>query len=884
MAQESPAFAQAALPVFVQALGDPNQEIRLAAFGHALDLGMDRTALGTEAIGIGPADLAVKGLELLAAGGGDDVLRDVMMTRLDGVAMEAAKLLLLRRGLLSVAGDALDSANDDVRAQAVRWLADEAEKDEQAKARLRKALTSRYRKTREAAALVLAGKKDLAAFEALAAILKASDKPQRQSQIANALLNLGDPRAAGVLLDRVEVDPAGTAATDVLLIGAGKARDEASAPRLLKFLDDPKVRPHAVQALRELAGDLQPIEDAEELEVDRSWEQKQHPRLDGVLAQLLEKAFLLGDIRTLEQLIPGARWAKSGAVDGPLSPLAMHPKESLRRSAVEAIGWRLRKRGGPAEPLLRALQHKDPETQFLAAEALARVGRKEGLSVLLATLDYVDSLDFRERAVGALGELADERALDTLLRLAGEDGHALQEAAAGAIGHMGKSSKSEEVFRLLERLANRTDDVGDQAIQGLRWFGTRDAWAIIRRKAADSGATNRNKAIEMLGHDQDPASRDLLLKGLVEEYDNYELETFYTAARRHFGPDSLEPDYALLRNPEADSTYEAKDQAMERIGKRGDPVRLLEVHAAVSDPEIQQQLTHFLINQARISAPALLQALGGQNIATAALAARLLVRQGEAKAVEKPFETALLAWRKRWDEERKRVLAGRNEEDLDKLTSGLRALVWAGGRLGIARDELIAMAHALPTDLKYRPVRVQAVLSLGETMTPDVRKALEGLLVEDDPEGRAVAADLLGRAKDGAGPKAAEQVLSDRSAFRRLIKAKPEAGDPFLASAVGTAAQQPLVLPILIARREVKRLAELAKDRKQPEAIRLGAVEGLGAIATPEAETALRAATDEKDDDDVRRAVGRAIKRARRIRVGTKAKKTATTPSREATA
>ena len=49
-------------------------------------------------------------------------------------------------------------------------------------------------------------------------------------------------------------------------------------------------------------------------------------------------------------------------------------------AAVEAVGWRLRKRGGPAEPLLKALKHRDPVTQFLAAEGLGRGGRDEGLS------------------------------------------------------------------------------------------------------------------------------------------------------------------------------------------------------------------------------------------------------------------------------------------------------------------------------------------------------------------------------------------------------------------------------------------------------------------------------------------------------------------------
>src|SRR5439155_27349138 len=127
-----------------------------------------------------------------------------------------------------------------------------------------------------------------------------------------------------------------------------------------------------------------------------------------------------------------------------------------RRYTVEALGWRLRKRQGPAEPLLKALQHKDSTTQLLAAEGLAYAGRREGVSTSLAAVEFLTDLGMRMRAVLALGELADECALETLLRLAGEDGHALQEVAAEAIGHLGRSSKAEEIFQLLERHARRT--------------------------------------------------------------------------------------------------------------------------------------------------------------------------------------------------------------------------------------------------------------------------------------------------------------------------------------------------------------------------------------------------------------------------------------------
>src|SRR5262249_49188118 len=189
------------------------------------------------------------------------------------------------------------------------------------------------------------------------------------------------------------------------------------------------------------------------------------------------------DAKLQARLIPGARWSRGKAVDPVLAALIHHPSDEVRQKAVEAIGWRLRKRGGDAEPLRKALGHPDAVTQFLAGEALARAGRADGLNVLLASIDFATDLDIRRRAVTALGELADDRAIDVLLKLAGEDGHALQEPALEAIGHFGRSPRAEEVFKGLERHARLNSGICWHALKGLRWLRTRAAWPIIRERA-----------------------------------------------------------------------------------------------------------------------------------------------------------------------------------------------------------------------------------------------------------------------------------------------------------------------------------------------------------------------------------------------------------------
>ena len=352
-------YARAAQPVFVQALGDPNQAVRFQAFEQLQLLQMDGTALGAEALETGHTDLGIKGLELLgtsAKGGqGDKIIEQVMLTRGDNLALEAAKLLVARAGQTAVAIRALEAANDVVRQQAVQWLAAEYEKDKKAQEALRQALDSRYRTVRNRAAMELAGKKDAAAFSALVNLLNTAPDADTQNRATRALVTLGDPRVPDALIDRLENDPAGTAQLDELFKSIGKFRRPESAPRLLALFEkQPKWRNQAFEALLTISGYDQKIDEPEDDRPDQEWLEKQHPRHDTILAQLLDRCFTLGLPDLLRKLLPGARWARGKEVDPMLAVLAAHSDEKLRQTIMEAIGWRLRKRKGPAEPLIKA--------------------------------------------------------------------------------------------------------------------------------------------------------------------------------------------------------------------------------------------------------------------------------------------------------------------------------------------------------------------------------------------------------------------------------------------------------------------------------------------------------------------------------------------------
>lgn len=869
-------YVAAARPVLVQAMGDPNQPVRTQAFEHLQALGVDRATLGGEALEAGFTDLGVKGLELLTDGTsskqGDGVLERVMLTRTDDLATEAAKLLAGRRGRVPTAAKAVDAVHEPTRLEAVRWLAADYEGSADAQAALRKALDSRYRKVRETAAFELAGKKDPAAFDALARMLPDPAFANRQKALVASFAAIGDNRAAGVLLDRVENDPAGTADAEALIVGAAAYRDPAVVDRLLALADARKpLQKLAFRAVYTISGHDQPVIDPED-QNPLHWPERdrQHPRHDGVLAKLMDRAFAAGDGGFLGELMPAAEWARTAAVDPVLAVVVSHPDAELRNAAVEAVGVRLRRRNGPPDPLLKALKHKDPTTQLHAAEGLAWNKRSEGAGVLLSSIDYLDDVGLRQRAVTALGILGDPRAVDKLLKLAGEDGHALQEAAAEAVGHLKRSPQSDAVFRLLERLAKGTGGVAQRAIVGLRWYDTPSGWDIVRAKARAKGYGIKRTAVGQLGYNDDPATRDLLLKLIRTEGVDVAPAAF-TSAARLFGKDSLEPHYQLLQNPDAAELIDSEtnlEDVLRAVAEKGDPLRVMELFPR-APADVQEPLEAALLTRPNLPVKEAVAALGHADDGTVRLAARLLGRLPKPDAaVKKGLADALGRWWGTWQE--RRAAVDRNpvaEESLTKATAAVESLLWAAGRVGGADDALAAVAQSRPDDPRAKPIRLEAARCL-VTGTPSAATlgVLHTLAVGADADVRVLAADLLARSDPKRAAKLAVEVLSDRPAFNRLAGAKAVPAKD-VAAAAGQVHYQPVVLPVLVGARDVPPLAAVAKDRKAAEAARLGAVEGLGAMADPAAEAVLvEVGTAADDDKDVRKAAWRALRRSKRAR------------------
>src|SRR5262249_8471989 len=160
---------------------------------------------------------------------------------------------------------------------------------------------------------------------------------------------------------------------------------------------------------------------------------------------------------------------------------------------------------------------------------------------------------------------------------------------------------------------------------------------------------------ELLGFNDDPATRDLLLKLLATDPNNDVMKNALAAARKLWPEDSLEPDYALLQNPKLGYGEDVK-RCTERVCERGEPKCTFEGMTKCTDA-LHVTLGNSLLARDPLPVAEARQALGGTEPRTVRLAAQILGRAGKAAAgAATEVATALKLWRETWEEQRRKML------------------------------------------------------------------------------------------------------------------------------------------------------------------------------------------------------------------------------------
>jgi ParB family chromosome partitioning protein len=858
---------EAVWPALLPGLADDARVVREAAFNGLATAGYPAAELASAALATGNAHVGALALDLLSkTSGGDGALEHALRTRTDGVEDAALQRLVERQG--PVPGNVLGLAarSSRTRTNALRGLAGALEKHPKALPALRKALKSPHADVRYAATGQLAILKDKTAYDALLVMLAEDGRPQTTA--IRMLSRLGDLRTPAALLDRIEQDPRGTAEASPLLDAVGGFRQADATPRLLAAFEAKKpYADGAWQALHTISGydqwisiDADDDDDAEYARVTK----EQHPRDGVLLAQMIAAATALGDLRRANRLLDASRWAPTGTVDEAVAALCRVKDDSTRQTAVEVAGWRLRRREGPPEPLHTALKHRDPLTGFEAARSLALAGHADGVSMLLTTIELGEDLDQRRGAVEALGVLGDPRGLDPLLKLVKEDGHALQEPAAAAIGRLAEGPHRDAIFTLLERLAYgpvgfADNGLASHALTGLRWFRSAPAWALIRKGAGDEHWVIREQVAKLLEHD--PASdASALLGTLIREDDDWDVAVAASRSlRARTGPDSLELDYQLVQSTHDD----LEDDTVDRLVAKGDPATLFALLPKIRS-HMHDTYLEPLADALRAQAPvaAALQALSADD-ASGFLAAHIVGQVGDASHGD-AVASALDAAHARWTTLHE---ADPNDARLGDVITRLARLVWAAGRTGAAPSTVVALCALGGEQPSSAPVRVAALTALAEGLGGAAAlDVLEAAATGANGDLRTIGSAGLARRDAQRAAALVPKALDDRSALARLLADGVQADDALRAAAGGLHTQG-VTLPHLIARGDVTGLGAAAADGALPEAARQGALEGLARIADEAVDAHILAvATAETEDEALRKAAWRALRRARRLR------------------
>jgi len=401
----------------------------------------------------------------------------------------------------------------------------------------------------------------------------------------------------------------------------------------------------------------------------------------------------------------------------------------------------------------------------------------------------------------------------------------------------------------------------------LRWFDTPGAWDILRRKARGGNWWIAQKSVELLRFDPDsrPVIEEVLLKN-----DDWDVANSAAQSLRHvYGPDSLEPDYLMMK---ADvGTLEEHDEALQRLRERGDASRLMQVLAEIPGPnaaEIVPDLVAILLSRDPLPVTDAADMLQSTQARTASVAAQIIGRAGpEDSAAHRDDLVAATAkaredWRSTW----KDFVANREGagEKLDDIETRYRRMVWACGQVQAGASE-IRKAAKLPDHRRALGIREEAVSSLGDAwMGARGIETLVELATGRDARLRSMAAAELDRAAPEESARLLAGSVHDDVSFGRLVSSlgEKEAGSS-LRGALSEAAG--IALPRLAAMQDIDGLEAAMRNGELAESTRRGAIDALGTIPSDQAADTLASfGSDEDQDELLRKAAWRARRRVTR--------------------
>lgn len=869
------------------------------AFTGLQELGMDLAMLGQAATASSASDIAERGLELLVTHyplqDSYALLRSLIQSNHETLAPKAWDLYRKDIDCSEAAPLALQSAFTPLRHQVVAELAN-LYKEPAAQHTLLLAAQNDVFSVAQAAIQVLVQQQHPQTLSVLSTLFAQRPSDQDKLELLPLFQQMANSEAATYLFTYLEQHSLSRDVKIAIYQRIAVLRPIALfAPMLTRLEQHAAEAKSLIPALLAITGYDQEIVDFAEESDDKTWLKRQHPRQDALLIQLFTQLIRLNYVQEACAMVRGLAWMQDKAADQALREVIPALAVTELKTVVAAIAHRAEKRQGSTAALLQVLSHTDAEVQFLAAEGLAKVGQQQGVGILLAAMDYQSDDEYRCRAVLALGRSGDERALDKLLKLANDDEHLLYEPAIEALGHLGQGEAGERIFKQIKSAlhnASYWSDLIPAALNGLRWLNTQAAWQLIQNFTLESGHyySARIHAVNLLQHRDSEGNRQVLLRLLREDHASYVVEAAYNTARRLWQATAgvaSEPDYALLQGNFPQHNPRLLDMV---LSSSTTPQLLNLLNYAYPEntgraEEIRNSLGQGLLRREDISVADLLPLLSTKNpevmIWASRLSARFATRQLAANLPEELLSAVQFAastYYQRWQAELASSAYKTGDANSQQTATAhhqaLQEILVVLVQLNAFSPLLLQLLQTTVLDERELQLTLlQACLAQASNAAPEVLAAMTALHTSDVLQVSTLASEWL--AQQGKVQGLNWQRLTSQPETLRQAEFTSS-----IQAAAAMAQQQALALPILIAKQDVVTLLAVANNTDLAENIRLGAIEGLARIPAPTAEQALqqlKTTLEAANDEDLAKAIYRALRRWQRAQTKLSTANTAST-------
>jgi len=309
----------------------------------------------------------------------------------------------------------------------------------------------------------LAEMKSRRAVEPLMELLERDSESLVRSNAAEALGDIGDERAVGLLRRKLTTGEGAVPYESCMALGSIGGEEARNAlAELLRTSSSPEVRSHAIWALERIGTE-------EAASVIRGAMRDSSSSVRGSAVEALGN---IGDSECIPDLQAALR----------------DSDHNVRRDAASALG----KIGGEESigVLSQALRDNDRYVRLAAGTAMERIGGQNAVNALKEALGD-DSEEVRLQALTSLGNIKTESARKAVEAGLGDDSERIRTQAAHVLGEMGDARA---VDALSKALTDESSRVRDYAARALGKIGGEDAANALETVLNDGDANVRANA------------------------------------------------------------------------------------------------------------------------------------------------------------------------------------------------------------------------------------------------------------------------------------------------------------------------------------------------------------------------------------------------------